>query len=373
MHKRSRDTVLVPVKNIVGDKDFQYDPRQLHLVKLNLLGKINVGLTRLRTDDIVSGFYKRVDGSNIHFTNLKSRHINTFIKNIKWGSRPFVEVYWNNLAPNGGSYVCADDEPVLAAYVQLKILKIPVRILRPKKIPESEGSVWIEARDELVALSQTIPPKEQDGYPAYKEAQNLSSPEGFNFLVKRCVFAQESVSKFHEDGGIYIHYHQMLHAILRRHARLLSSISMLIEAGRLEHAYLLSRTAYEAFLNFYLDWLAPEFFGPRLQFLSAIRMQNRGNSKDEMQLGALCNFTTFFENTSEKARMSVLGTRFHEAIYPAMSRVAHQSYAYLEREASAFADEVDDADSVERLRLCLNVITRALVSRVLNDIGVVEG
>lgn len=147
----------------------------------------------------------------------------------------------------------------------------------------------------------------------------------------------------------------------------------MIELGRTEHAEALARVAYESFLNFYVDWLSPEFFGPRLQLLSSIRAaQSRGVRSLDDELASLDNFPDLLENTSEKARVSPLGSFFHSSIYPPLSLVAHQSYIHLESELSSF-EETEATDCFGRLKQLgrwLDVLTAALVVRVRNDIGI---
>ena len=165
----------------------------------------------------------------------------------------------------------------------------------------------------------------------------------------------------------------MLHALLLRHERILDSISRMVALGRVEHASVLTRVAYEAFLNFYVDWLSPEFFGPRLQFLSAVRAaQRRGIETPDDSLAVLANLVEFFENTSDKARVSPLGSSFHTLIYPWLSLVAHQSYGFLQYEASDFrdADFLDPRSDVGQLGRWLDILTAALLVRIRNDIGI---
>jgi hypothetical protein len=271
------------------------------------------------------------------------------------------------LTPKGGSYVSPDSEVILAAYLELGFKKVPARILRPIQCEASEGAIWIGAKKGSVELVRGVAPNTR-GYDAYREANNVSRAEAFKYLLNRCAEVQNDIISFHLDGVSELNYHEMIHAVVRRHARLLDSTQRMIDLGRLEHAYILTRTAYEAFLNFYIDWLSPEFFGPRLQLLSSIRMKEPSDGSAE---GAelLGNFLPFLENVSEKSRVSVLGRQFYDSIYAPLSRVVHQSYAYIEREADSFEEEPDDAESVDHLMSCLNVLTAALVERVLNEVG----
>jgi hypothetical protein len=185
------------------------------------------------------------------------------------------------------------------------------------------------------------------------------------------------IRRFHLNDLEATHYHQVLHAILRRHEEFLSSIRVMVEQNRLEHAEGLARMCYEAFLNFYLDWLAPWFFGPRFQLLSAVRYaelaENDPKELKELRdsLSVLQNFTQLLETTADKARLSPLGSIFHSMVYPPLSLVSHQSYSNLEAEAVTFSDTVTDAppERVRQLGRWLDAITTAMVVRIRDDAG----
>ncbi|BCA57634.1 hypothetical protein [Sphingomonas sp. HMP6] len=362
-HIRGREVTQISIEDIEFDRTGAVDERYLQLIKQQYEGTLKIGLTRLRSGDVVPGFYIRENGRNIHISSNPPREVGIMQSHIKSGGRPSLEVYWNNFAPKGGGYVCPDAE-WLEIYASLGIVKVPVRILRPKKLPGDEGSVWIEADGPCASLSQIVSPLSGD-YAAYRDAISVDVDTAFCFLEQECIAAQNAVRDFH-DGDTEVHYHQMVHAVLRRHGRALNSISLLIKEGRLEHASLVARSTYEAFLNYCLDWLSPEFFGPRMQFMGMIENNSELGGVDG---NVLRNFKSFLSNTFEKARASSLGVNFYKGFYPTLSRVVHQSYLYVEREASDFNDTPDEAGSVTRLVLCMNVITFALVERVLDDVG----
>jgi hypothetical protein len=235
-----------------------------------------------------------------------------------------------------------------------------------------ETSIWVEARGELVALAKTVPPT-RDRYTSLVGVTLPPFSDLVRLLIKACTETRTNIVTFHEDNGSDVHYHQMLHALLLRHERILDSICRMVGLGRAEHASILTRVAYEAFLNFYVDWLSPEFFGLRLQLLSAARVaQRQGIKTPNDDLAMLANFVDFFENTSDKARVSPLGSFFHSSIYPWLSLVAHQSYGLLQYEASDFhgADPPDPPPVVEQLGRWLDALTAALLVRIRNDVGI---
>src|SRR5262249_34503065 len=158
--------------------------------------------------------------------------------------------------PGGGGYVCFDDEAVLSAYAKLDFILVPCVILKPQKVDAPEASIWTEKRGDYVALARTIAPI-LDTYPCFIGGDVPPFTDLARFLIDKCQKTRAAVVAFHKEGS-EVHYHQMLHAFLRRHERLLDSISQMLGLGRAEHAEALTRVAYEAFLNFYLDWLSPE-------------------------------------------------------------------------------------------------------------------
>ncbi len=370
VHSRQPLTVQVAPSALQLDPNHLYDERLIGLYRYLHEGSIKAAITRLPISTISSGFYDRQGDGTVHVSNLKHEHVPTMKKMIRGGSRPMLDVYWSSLAPGGGKYVCADDEIAFAAYSDLNFTLVPCKILKPKRVSALEASIWLEQRGSHLGLSKAVAPA-LDKYVSFIGDELPPFSELIQLLVHKCEDTRAAIVLFHLDDGLGFHYHQMLHAILRRHERILDSISQLVVLGRTEHAGALTRVAYEAFLNFYIDWLSPEFFGPRLQFLSAVRVaQGEGNQTLNHHLEILTNFIEFLEKTSEKARISPLGSFFHNSIYPPLSLVAHQSYAHLEQEASDFhdADDSNLSSRVEQLGRWLDVLTAALIVRVRNEI-----
>lgn len=359
----------------MGDHDFVHDEQFIRLYQQAVTGKINIAITRLPINIITSGFYVRRNNTAVRVANLhlKLKDILSMELRIRGGWRPTLLVYWSPLVPGGGGYVCPDDEVSLAAYANLNVGLVPCKVLKPKKVDALEASFWLEERDKHTALARSVPPT-IDKYVSFSGDTLADLTDLFHVLIQNCEETRAAIIAFHEDYGSDVHYHQMLHAFLRRHERLLDSIGQMVELGRTEHAEALTRVGYEAFLNFYLDWLAPEFFGPRLQLLAAIRdAQSRGIHTLDDNLLVLANFVEFLENVGGKARVSPLGSLFHDLLYPPLSLVAHQSYIYLENEASEFGDPPNDPPSrAAQLGRWLDVLTAALVLRVRNDIGIGE-
>lgn len=129
---------------------------------------------------------------------------------------------------------------------------------------------------------------------------------------------------------------------------------------------------YEGFLNFYLDWLSPEFFGIRLQVWAALKgRETRGEKRIDDDWLVLQNFSSLFGNTAEKAKLSPLGQTYHDLIYPPLSLISHQAYGNVEKEASSFDDEFRVSDmNARQIGRWLSTLSAALLSRIRNDIGI---
>ncbi|MBD8641116.1 hypothetical protein [Sphingomonas sp. CFBP 13733] len=373
MHRRLPEVREVHIPTLKTDPTFVFDNKLVSTYAALNRGEVKVGVTRMATTEIHAGFFRReADGSITHVQNLKKSRTSGLTEAIRNGLRPSLDLQWSPHAPGGGGYVCADDEYSLAAYRDLNIAVVPCRVLRPKPILGSEAALWIEPKGKLPKLVRTIPP-ELVAVATYFGGREVGPAIAIPHLRERCEATMARIEVFHKDEGYDVHYHQMLHAVVRRHARALDTIQVLIGQGRREHGLAICRLAYEAFLNFYLDWLAPQLIGPRLQLIAALRQKESATNRGkDPAWDMLTNFTSLLEKTSEKARLSPLGDWFHDAIYHSLSLVVHQSYSELELEAGNFAHDVEQSQenfSDRRLVQCLDMLTAALLTRVSNEVG----
>lgn len=171
---------------------------------------------------------------------------------------------------------------MLAAYRAAGIRMIPCQILKPKKTARGVGEIWVRSGARRIALDAALPASS-----ALVATMFGDKKVRFSHLVgrlrKSCYETLPMIEGFHQEGGDGVSYHQMLHATVVRHERTLDSIRHLVGKRRHEHAGALARLAYEAYLNFYLDWLSPEFLGPRIQLLSRIRDAQLTSSEEEVK------------------------------------------------------------------------------------------
>lgn len=374
-HRRSVPTTSVSVGELEVDTDFRHDVNFQSLYKNLLLGKIQCAYTRLPIDQITSGFYQHSDkGIELvsNFRRLPTGAQKALLANIRRGNRPQILVYWNSMTPGNCKYVCPDDEHTLAAYRELNISMVPCTILRPTKQKLDEASIWMKQSGNIVTFSRAVSPLE---VPAEKLDLDFSSnfEVYVDFLIEKCGKLRTVIKQFHIGVSEDIHYHQMLYAFLLRHERGLETISLLASSGRVEHASVITRMSYEAFLNFYVDWISPTFIGPRIQLLSAVRYKGQSQSRSLSELQVIGKLERLLEVTSEKARISPLGTPFHKMIYPPLSLASHQSYVALAFESKDFSDDAPRGSYQDQrqLLLWLNMITAALLRRVGSDVGYV--
>jgi hypothetical protein len=331
-HRRAPKITRIPLSKIRFDERYPADDRLTPLVVRAETGVDPVALTRIREDQIVSGFFVRDGKEVVHKSFHDEKRVKDMVAILRGGQRPMLLVYWNIHAPGPWKYVCPDDELMLAAYRAAGIRMIPCQILRPKKTARGVGEIWVRSGARRIMLDSTLPASSAAVATMFGE-KKVRFSHLVGKLRKSCDETLPMIEAFHQEGGDGVSYHQMLHATVVRHERTLDSIRYLVGRRRREHAGALTRLAYEAYLNFYLDWLSPEFLGPRIQLLSRIRDAQLNSSEEEAAkrnlkgLEAIREFVPLFESTLEKARLSPLTEQFYRMFYPQFSLMTHQSYS----------------------------------------------
>lgn len=371
-HRRRLPTTKINIADIKIDENFIYDDGVAKAYKLLFEGKLKVSLTRFPESDIYSGIYHRLaSGEIVHRTNMKPQKATLMERQIRGGHRPTVDLFWNAHCREGGGFICPDDENALEGYRRANVSLVPCRIIRPKKVAHSEGAIWLAARKNSARMDRLIAP-EITGYASFLGTTESNIRETGAVLSTLCEQARSEIKAFHSEASSGVHYHQMLFAFVRRHELAIESVLDLLSKGRAEHALAVVRMAYEAFLNFYLDWLSPEFFGPRLQLLAMLKeVSVTGDDAIDSAMDSLENFPALFGNSAEKAKICPLGTLFHNAAYPALSLVVHQSYGNIEKYSSSFYDGEQTLRKEDELQLCrwLDFLTAAILIRVRNEVG----
>lgn len=371
-HMRTQQTFQVAADQIEIDPSIRTDPRISRTYAALYRGEVKTAFTRFPSCSIISGFYIRhASGAVEHVDDFDVTFVPSEVRSIRAGFRPVLDLHWSPHAPDGGGYICPDHEVALAAYRELNIKSVPCQIIRPKPTPSAEAAIWVEQHGQYLKMVRSVPPVISN-YQSILGHDVSDLPNGLQRLMELCSRLRARIKAFHEgDRGIAaIHYHHTLHTVVARHERALDSVLRLVKANRHEHALAIVRMAYEGFLNFYLDWLSPQFFGLRMQALATYRRAELSDKNCVLDWKPLSNFPRLFENAAEKARLSPLGPLYHDHAYPMLSLIMHQSYFGIEAEACSFDDD-GSSSPVSEAQICrwLDFLTAALLTRVGNDVG----
>jgi hypothetical protein len=375
-HRRSPRVKNIPLEKIEIDPNFKYDNYFVKLILKTERGTIPCSYTRIRSELITSGSFIREDGKNIRISNLNINYLPHSISQIRQGNRHPIQIYWNKLSPHQSKFVCPDDEVTLAAYKALGIKYVPAIICDPRLTRGEAGSIWAQMKGGIASYKHALAPLQA----RYHSLISLEEIDKINIdlLYNKCIETRKSIREFHLDNIDGTHYHQMLYASIIRHERTLLKVRDFINTGHIEFACALVRMSYEAFLSFYVDWLAPSFIGPRLQLISHINFRRRNQLSPEQKENEkrirqiLGGFDSFLNSVLNKAQVSPLGEEFYNTIYPTLSWVTHQAYGLLERENLQFKDSSpqDFADLEKTLLVWLAIITTSLLFSIQNDIGI---
>lgn len=370
-HSRALDVLWIPASQIVAreiEKDSLFNKHWIRVLQ----GKAPLALTRIDESRVTAGFYRWEDGQAKFVIDPYEEDISDLKSMIRNGDRPAIYVYWSHICPKPEKFVCPDDINVLKAYRDLGFKKIPARIMGADQNFLDESAVLIRgepSKFHAAMLKVRDSVETSFGIPSPPLSEVLSG------LIENCSLVLDRVSNFDTNNGEKPHYHQFLRAALLRQRRLLESISILCDAGRADHAFALMRLAYEASINTYIDWLAPDWFGPRFQYLS---MQRRFEAEARRKMVApeplrtLVDVATanFLESVEQKARLYPPGEYFYRLAYPTMSSTSHQDYqALTDSEIEQLMPEPYDIDRDGTLANWLDVICTPLLHRIADDVG----
>lgn len=375
-HNRLIPFEMISPKLINSGGDFREDKLFTSLYTKLLTGKIDAGLTRLDERKIKIGFYEWSNDGPKHFEDEKAKFVPMMERAIRSGERPLLHIYWSPVNPLTSKFVCADDQATLAAYRKCGIRRVPCLVMAPKPNSIHESAILFRgvSGDENYRGYLKKTPKT---FAAIVGGKTLTPIQSIDLMIERCQLVRGQVRAFHLECEERVHYHHTLHAAVRSHENTLMGIRILLEQGNASSAMALVRVAYEGFLNFYIDWLSPDFFGPRLHYVSITRVRNaqekRLNDGKRMHdaRDAVGNLIDLIDKTSSKAEISPLGEYFYDIVYPALSLVSHHDYSEIQSETMDLPD-VDVKHAADRARAIvswLDVITGELTTRVGDDVG----
>lgn len=117
-HSRIPATFEVSADQILIDPAVRTDPRIVRTYAALERGDIKTALTRMPADSITSGFFLR-DGFGVieHVSNFDADMVSFEVERIRNGFLAPLDLLWSPHAPDGGGYICPDDEITLAADV----------------------------------------------------------------------------------------------------------------------------------------------------------------------------------------------------------------------------------------------------------------
>ena len=258
------------------------------------------------------------------------------ILNIQLGFRPSVFLYNAFVGPGKNKLICSDDLLAFHAYKKLGIRYIPAVILG--KHPECLHEMGICTRGDrnsgasifnsLIVHKHALVPS-LAGDP--ENFEKLDFTHLLGTLIRYVESTKEAVSAFHRASGeVAIHYHHTLYSVLCSLEQLLYAVELLLSNGLERQIRPLVRSAYDLFLNFYIDWLYPEKMGALFQALAILSRSDKSHAEiaslDNAIRKTFGGLVDILINQSEKGRISPLGSNVHRAIYSELSPAVHQDF-----------------------------------------------
>jgi hypothetical protein len=311
------------------------------------------------------------------------RFLDSEIWRIRLGFRPSVFLYKAYVGPGKDKLICSDDLLVFHAYKSLGIRYIPAVILgrHPEHLHESaictrgDGKVGANLFDSVAIHEHALVPSLAGDFEEFDKRDFL---EVVRILARHVNTTKEAVSTFHRSSSdVAIHYHHTLYSVLCSLAQLLDAVGLLLSNELQYQIRPLVRSAYDLFLNFYIDWLYPEKMGALFQALAVLSRTDKTrpeyaslNKAIRETFGGLVDILM---NQYEKGRISPLGSRVHQAIYSDLSPAVHQDFGITQE----FGDSLESGivEPLPRPELAktlkyLNAVVSATIFRISDDVGI---
>lgn len=391
--KRRKPSVTVPISRIKVRDDFQPDEIFTSLYIRFLNGKTTITSTRMSLSNIREGFYKPRPGSSFEYIcdEPPTEFIDSLVGDIRRGHRPAIYVYKNISPDDDRRFVCPDDVCTYRAYKHLGIAKVPVLVLSQGIDHLEESGIRLRSftskgKSERTYMESTAPINTGE-VPSYLGLEPLPNYiSAIDSLISRVADVRRRLKKFHDPSETEFHYHHTLHSYLYRLDEALRATKLLIAEDLWFQIAPILRSTYEASLNFYLDWLAPD----RMHMFFAMSASLKSNDlkrvidaigakedeSDSISIAAQKSMQRMFSlvtNVKQKAEMSPFGTEFHERIYSFLSGVAHQNFNIVAEYANLFLEELahphfSTIDQAFMIR-SFDIITALICVRVGDDIA----
>ena len=388
------ETRLVAIKDIIPNKNFQYDDFFLSKYQDYLLGKSRAYETRISIDKIIPGFYKRKGNSWKYIKNSQEKSsISVVMKQIRNGNRPALFLYHNLNQECKYQFVCSDDEITYYAYKELNMFSIPAMVLISKKeLEESafEYRMFYPKKDERVnCIFSVVPVNKKTTYSLLGEDMPESIPNGLIQLVSYINIAIEKLKNFHLNSGKEIHYHHIIYSILLRAKELIESIRLLISNNYYIQSACLVRNLYELMLNLYITWLSPCRITSIVQLTSNYSVSewtelgnklmteriSNGSQKEIAEKINKCHLYAYnlTNKVIEKARIHPFGEEFYTNIYSFLSKISHDDFSVSARYKNTleFGDnQVYNEDIIKRVLHLADYCVANIYYPVMYDLGI---
>jgi hypothetical protein len=384
---RSRKLEDIPLDLIADEDGRTNDDHFTKLYRQYCFGKRPSVLTRVNIDKIWPGVFKRSsEGEVVQFdSEVSSKFVEWMSYEIRCGFRPVLYLYKGIFGDTASGFVCADDVAAYQAYRSLGIRRLPAVILGKHVNMLTESGICLRIKDGRTAFDSTIAiprPEVQSFFGEGNELRKLSPFEALTKLKEATQKAAVCIKAFHieEKSEKEIHYHHCLHSVAFRLLETLNAVELLLKNNMAYQIRPLVRSAYDLFLNFYIDWLSPEHVGMLLQSLAVLSRTQKTDSQHlelkravEAAYGGLADVC---RNMYEKGRLSPLGARGHSMIYSNLSPAVHQDFGvaheYGDTLVAGRVEETSDEDILANIRW-LDLIAAGTITRLLDDVGAADG
>lgn len=360
------------------------DDQFIKLYTRYLSGKLLDVRTRIDIKTVVPGFFRTDETGNFENVGLRypEQALDSEMWHIRLGFRPPLFLYKCFVGPAKGKLLCSDDLLPFHAYSKLGIRYVPAVILG--KHPECLCDSGIctrghpEKKDSrfssLLVYQHTKVPSLVDDWDDFEKRDPLSTVE---MLTASIQATKVAVTEFHRSSqSEVIHYHHTLFSVLCSMEQLLHGVKLLLQ-NKLDHQIRpLVRSAYDLFLNFYVDWLYPEKMGALFQALAVLSRMNKLSAEyrslDDAIRETFGGLVDILMNQSDKGRLSPLGGKVHHAIYSDLSPSVHQDFGVTQEFGDSLETGVVDPlprDELTRVLRYLNVVVSATIIRIADDVG----
>jgi hypothetical protein len=385
--KRGLPTVELHIDQIYVPEDLEEDKIFIEKYKKYVTGKIRGYRTRLSLNKIKPGFYQPSHNGLLYKCDKRDEESIACLKStIKAGGRSPLYLYENINKQDKEIYLCPDDINLFFAYLELNVLKPPVMILGHKQGLEESCYVVKSITNQSCSENGFL----ENVFPVNSKLQpsilgkNKNNNANFDILIEKVNTVKKRIREFHQGENSELHYHHTLFSTLQRAEDTLLSMKLLFEAGLYVNAGMLLRSLYELSLNFYIDWLAPDWIYQFMQMASVMKLKEwekfcnnsiqKGILNHDLKIRKEANIRAFLlaSKVSEKAKVFPLGEKHYLEIYSFLSKIGHHDFSMIARYNNTIEqgdNAVYNEDIIRTVIHYSDFYVAAIVTRIIDDIG----